>query len=100
MKLEITEMPKAQATAHNITLCICILERRRVFLVHVSVHIFPAGPWYSSAAATDTLAGGVRASRASWGATGRLSSETTASDRSRRNRKTSPPNGNFFPSLW
>lgn len=58
-----------------------------------SVLVPAAGPWCSSAAATDTPAGGVRASRASSGITGGLSSETTASAPSHRNRRTSRPNG-------
>ena len=58
-----------------------------------SMCILLAGPLSSSAAATDTHAGGVRALRASWGTTGRLSSEVIGLDRLRRSRKTSLPNG-------
>lgn len=63
-------------------------------VVFLSLLAMATGPWCSSAAATDTHAGGVRASRASSGITGRPSSETTASDRLHRSRRTSQPNGN------
>lgn len=85
-----------QAIANNTTTpyeSVCLSTGMYAYCI-VSVRTLLAGPWCLSAAATDTRAGGVKASRASWGAMGRPSSETTASGHLHRNRKTSRPNGN------
>lgn len=77
------------------TVCLCYKSGRAdtVVFLFSSVLAMATGPWCSSAAATDTHAGGVRVSRASSGITGRPSSGTTASARLHRSRRTSQPNG-------
>lgn len=84
-----TVYPVSQAVLIQLSSCFC-----------PPVLAMATGPWCSSAAATDTHAGGVRASRASSGTTGRPSSETTASARLHRSRRTSQPSGKTAAGGW